>query len=474
MSDLIETTNNRQLFIDDLTVEEMNGVTRTLNQPVKYQGNPVLWPTKPWEVRRADLYASVMYDAADSLFKMWYVCKSRGYTVAYARSRDGILWDKPSLGHVVWGEGEDLVLENTTLEGPQFASPSRDNNLILVGAGNVNVIKDNRDPDPDRLYKSLFFHNKYRYASVAFSPDGERWTLYEGNPVIERASDTHTLLGWDEAIGAYVAYPRPWMSTAEGDRHIRVIARSISEDFTTWTEPEVVLEPDDQDPPGLEFYCMPVFTQAGLYVGLPWVYHAYPEEPLAGVRQGATIDAQLAYSRDGIKWHRAGDRVPFIPLGPAGSVDGARVSPAKEPVRVGDELWFYYGSSDANHYDGNRSGSICLAKLRLDGFVSVDAGAPGGSLLTKPFRCYGGELVINAAARGGAVSVAVLDEGGTLVDGFGVVDCALFDGDSVRHRMTWRHATNLDALEGSPIRLKFYMRSARLYSFSVGSTPSGM
>ena len=292
MSDLIETTNNRQLFIDDLIVEEMNGVTRTLNQPVKYQGNPVLWPTKPWEGRRADLYASVMYDAAASLFKMWYVCKSRGYTVSYATSRDGILWDKPSLGQVAWSEGEDLVLENTTLEGPQFASPSRDNNLILVGAGNVNVIKDDRDPDPDRLYKSLFFHNKYRYVSVAFSPDGERWTLYEGNPVIERASDTHTLLGWDEAIGAYVAYPRPWMSTAEGDRHIRVIGRSISEDFTTWTEPEVVLEPDDQDPPGLEFYCMPVFKQAGLYVGLPCVYHAYPEEPLAGVRQGATIDVQ--------------------------------------------------------------------------------------------------------------------------------------------------------------------------------------
>jgi hypothetical protein len=288
MGSPIEIAGARQLFMDDLVIEEMNGVTRAINQPVKYQGNPVLWPTKPWEGRRIDLYASPMYDPADGLFKMWYQSKSRAYTVSYAVSRDGILWDKPSLGNLDWGDDADVVLEDSTREGPRFASPSRDNNLILIGAGNLNVIKDDRDPDPGRLYKSLFFHNKYRYVSVAFSPDGERWTLYEGNPVIERASDTHSMLGWDEAVGAYVAYPRPWMSTAEGDRHVRVIGRSVSEDFTTWTEPDVVLEPDDQDPPGLELYCMPVFKQEGLYIGLPWAYHAYPEEPLAGVRQGAT------------------------------------------------------------------------------------------------------------------------------------------------------------------------------------------
>ena len=464
----IDIAGVRQLFVDDFVVEEMNGVARTLNQPVKYQGNPVLWPTEPWEGRRLDLYASPMYDAADGLFKMWYVSKSRGYTVCYATSRDGILWDKPSLGHVAWGDGGDIVQEDSTPGGPTFPSVSRDTNLVMLGAGNFNVIRDDRDADPDRLYKGLFFHNTYRYVSVAFSPDGERWELYGGNPVIERASDTHTLLRWDETAGAYVAYPRPWMSPAEGDRHIRVIGRSVSEDFTTWTEPEVVVEPDDQDPPGLEFYCMPVFRQGDLYVGLPWAYHGYPEEPVGGVRQAATIDAQLAFSRDGIEWRRAGDRQPFIPMGPAGSVDSKRVSPAKEPVRVGDELWFYYGSSDADHSDGFRSGSISLAKLRLDGFVSVNAGAAEGSLLTRPFRCDGGELLINAEARGGAVSVAVLGEDGAHHEGYARVDCALFDGDSVRHRVTWRAGVSLDALAGTNVRLKFYLRSARLYSFVVG------
>ena len=133
MGNLIDIAGARQLFIDDLIIEEMTGVARTLNQPAKYQGNPVLWPTKPWEGRRLDLYASPLYDAAEGLFKMWYVSKSRGYAVNYATSRDGILWDKPSLGHLAWGESEDIVLEDSTPEGPRFQSLSRGNNLIMLG-----------------------------------------------------------------------------------------------------------------------------------------------------------------------------------------------------------------------------------------------------------------------------------------------------------------------------------------------------
>ena len=98
----------------------------------------------------------------------------------------------------------------------------------------------------------------------------------------------------------------------------------------------------------------------------------------------------------------------------------------------------------------------------------MDAGAAGGTLLTKPFRCEGGELLINAEARGGAVSVAVLGEDGTHHAGYARVECALFDGDSVRHRVTWRAGVSLDALAGTNIRLKFYLRSAKLYSFVVG------
>jgi hypothetical protein len=139
---------------------------------------------------------------------------------------------------------------------------------------------------------------------------------------------------------------------------------------------------------------------------------------------------------------------------------------ANAPVRVGDELWFYYSPSAIEHGPTGRSGPICLAKLRLDGFVSVDAGEDTGTLVTQPFACEGDSLEINAQARGGLAAVAVLDRQGTQVPGFGKTDCAIFDSDSVRHTVTWRQAS-LGSLKGKVIRLKFYLRNARLYSFGL-------
>ena len=164
---------------------------------------------------------------------------------------------------------------------------------------------------------------------------------------------------------------------------------------------------------------------------------------------------------------RAGGRKPFLPNGPPGSLDAGEIYMARGPVTVGDELWFYYSACPVEHGITGRSGPICLAKLRIDGFVSIDAGQETGALVTKPFRVDGERLSLNAAARGGAVSVAVLDEHGVQHDGFQRADCALFDGDSVDHIVTWRAKSSLAELRGRPIRLKFYLRNAALYSFTI-------
>ena len=473
MFESLEVGGHRQLFIDDYIIEETRGIVRTLNQPAKYAGNPVMIPLYPWEGRLA-LYGTVWRDPKEGQFRMWYqgyggmaipqmgAANSdspwRGfdasnllYTIGYATSKDGVFWNRPNLGLVEY-------------------KGSRDNNLVLLDAAFANVIKDTHDPDPTRLYKSLFFEardpdgtpNMGDGVSIAFSPDGLRWQKYEGNPVIERSSDTHMLLGWDDLHDKYVAYCRP---SVHGGNKTRRIGRSVSDDFVNWTDPKDVLVPDDEDPPGLEFYGMPVFKYEGLYLGQLWAYHARPEEPQ--IRFAATIDVQLAVSRDGIAWQRVSDRKPFIPNGPPGSIDAGEVWTAREPVVMGDELWFYYSPGDSEHGITGRSGPICLAKLRLDGFVSVDAGDEMGALVTKPFRCDGGQLTINAAARGGSVAVAVLDEQGVQHKGYARIDCALFDGDSVRHNVTWRENVSLESLRGHVIRLKFYLRNAHLYSFAV-------
>ena len=465
----------KELFIDDGIIEESRGVTKTLHPLSKYAGNPVMIALYPWE-GALWLYGTVWREA-DGTFRMWYqgqggmAIPTMGsdisdspwshigfdpnnllYTVGYATSRDGIFWERPNLGLIEY-------------EG------SSDNNLVLLDAAFANVIKDDREQDPARLYKSLFWqsdtpdgtNNMGEGVSVAFSPDGFRWTKYAGNPVIPRSSDNHMLLGWDERHGQYVAYCRPTLH--EGNM-TRRIGRSVSDDFVTWTDPEDVLVPDADDPPGTELYGMPVFKYEGFYIGQLYIYHAPVEEKQ--IRFTGPVDVQLAVSRDGIAWERAGERAPFIPNGPPGSIDMGEIYTSLAPVVMGDELWFYYSGSAADHADIGGAAYVCLGKLRLDGFVSVDAGDETGTLVTKLFRCQGGRLSINAAARGGAVGVAVLDTDGIPHEGYSRQECALFDGDSVRHDVTWRTTASLDQLKGRDIRLKFYLRNAELYSFSQG------
>jgi hypothetical protein len=473
-SNQIATIGERkQLFLDNFIIAETRSVNRTLNQPVKYAGNPIMIPLYPWE-GRIELYGTVLRDPEEKNFRMWYMgmgnmgiaqmgventskWASMGfdpsnltYSICYATSKDGIFWERPNLGLVEY-------------------KGSKDNNVVVLNASAANVIKDQQDSNSDRLYKSLFYEsfdldgtsNEGDGVSVAFSPDGLHWTKYEGNPVITKASDSHTLLGWDDLHGQYVSYCRPSIHHGNSTRRI---GRSVSDDFVNWTDPEDVLVPDEHDPPGLQFYCMPVFKYEGLYVGQICAYHTYPEEP--HIRFFGKIDVQLAVSRDGISWDRVGQRKPFIPNGPAGSIDAGEVYMAKAPVVMDDELWFYYSPSTIEHGPTGRSGPICIAKLRLDGFVSVEAGEETGTLVTKPFRCDGGNIQINAAARGGSVAVAVLNERGIQYKGFGKIDCAILDGDSVRHNITWRNNISLAPLKGQAIRLKFYLKNAQLYSFA--------
>jgi hypothetical protein len=485
MIEPLEIGTRKQLFIDDHVVDRIDGVERTLNQPAKYMGNPIMIPLYPWE-GRLELYGTVLREPSGE-FRMWYTgmggmgvpplswsgpsvpawkamstgSKARAksadpsnmlYSICYATSNDGVFWDRPPLGLVDY-------------------KGSKDNNMVIPDACPANVIIDPRESNPDRLYKSLFFEardpsgtpNMGDGVSVAFSPDGLHWTKYEGNPVITRASDAHTLLGWDDLHGLYVSYCRP--SVHEGNM-LRRIGRSVSRDFMDWTEPEDVLVPDDQDPEGMQFYSMPAFKYEEYYLGQIHAYRTDPEAP--HVRFAGFVDVQLAASRDGIAWQRLGDRKPFIPNGPPGSIDAAEIYVAMAPVVMGDELWFYYSPGYMEHGVTGRSGPICLAKLRLDGFVSVDAGDEIGTLVTKPFLCGGGRLSINAAAGGGMVGLAVLDESGIQYPGFSRQECALFDGDSIGHNMTWREHLSLDELEGRSVRLKFYLKNAKLYAFSVG------
>jgi len=453
----------RQLFLDDFIIERTENLRRVLNQPVKHSDNPVLCREHPWEGRRVQVYGTALYDPDERLFKMWYLSIPRaaretvrvngqerpGHAtlLAYATSKDGVHWEKPSLGLV-------------DFEG------STENNLLMPEGYNVegaSILYEPSGPDPSRRYKAWYWdhgrgplvlhegvliygEDERTGMYVAFSGDGLHWTPYEGNPVIKTYSDTGQCVLWDPELQRYVAYGRLGFG--------RRVARTESPDFIHWSEPQLVLEPDAQDG-GCQFYGIAVDLYQRLYVGLLWIMH--PE-----VERLATLDVQLVTSRDGIHWERAANREVFLPNGPSGAFDAADIRTACHAVVLDDRILIYYAGASGKHGSGS-SMEIGLATLRLDGYASLNGGAAGGAVLTKAFRCPGGRLYLNADAARGEVGVTVCDAERKPLPGF--QQSLPIREDSLSAAVSFASGAEIQALAGQPIRLLVRVRSAKLYSF---------
>lgn len=490
----IKIGRQKQLFVDDYVIERMDNLTRTLNQPEKYRGNPVLLPDQPWEGFRAHMYGSVIYDREAGLFKMWYWAGT-GATMGgcYATSKDGIHWDKPDLG-IVEFEG------------------SKHNNKTNWQA--MGMIYQPDEPDPDKRYKSMWG------TRGAFSADGLRWRVPPESKDIpgDIVSDNVVPFCYDEISTRYVAFGK--VNRVSGGYERRSVSVSFSDDFLTWTPTQDILIPDSRDDAIArqtvaslkehveyddgpkwhlaQFYGHCGFPYEGMYLGLLWVFDIsgwgevewgdknWVRTPGIGGEDGPMY-VQLTSSRDLIKWQRAGDRKPFIPLGPVNSYDAGQIYTTNRPIVVGDEIWIYYAGQESTHghpidwatetdrfpnitealkhASPRYRQTICLARLRLDGWVSVDAGSKQGTITTKPMLYDGGQLVINADARRGWVAAEVLDEDARAIPGFGIGDCQRFTVNSVRGRIGWSNGFGLETLVGRTIRLRFHLANAKLYAF---------
>ena len=465
----MELNAERHLLIDNYMVEDAWNLHRAVVRPAKRIENPLVVPDRPWESNGVSA-VYVLFDEQENLFKMWYNVFSYiawrneeenwyTYWICYAESPDGITWHKPELGIV---EFEGSTKNNILMQGEWWAT---------LGT----VLKEDHETDPAKKYKLLYTDvfgvSRDQVARdggidgdwpgrsgvcMAYSADGIHWQPYSGNPVIQGESDTSNIVFWDERIEKYVLYMRPPIYAGRWKRRI---ARAESKDLLQWSDPETVLIPDELDP--LELYGMPVFQYQGYYFGLLQVYHSDTT---------ATIDVQLAFSRDGKNWERLPQRDVFLGLGVRHGqgidFDSGMVFVGK-PVFVGDEIWFYYSGCNRSHNDNGRT-CIGLAISRIDRLIGR-ATKPGelGVLLTRPFTCQGDELTINTTSTDGAIGVEVLTEDGEIIAGYERTSNPIFSGDSLGHEVRWQADRNLSDLRGQRIRLKFYMSNAVLYAFQV-------
>lgn len=495
---IIDIGNRKQLLLDEQLCESSEGVRLTMN-PARSTGEILIGVDNPYERAIPDTrigsYSSVLKE--DGKVRMWWYYnvgspeQMQYRRVCYGESEDGIHFVKPKLGLVEMG---GTKANNAVIGDP------------IQGAC---VFIDPVAP-PERRYKTQAKWGPFPGTDTTLyfyaSPDGIHWEKTHAIQV--GACDTQNVVFWDEAYGKYVMYTREWVRFGDPDargkvvdpRNHRGVRRLESTDLVTWNNESMVWEADEVDlathttstgMPPVDYYgaCVYKYPEAGdfyIFLAQPfWHWKDRPEEEKWGyspdpknldkraVRLApSTMDVRLGYSRDGKVFERAVDRGPFLGTGPEGRFDSRMVWAMPNPIEMGDEIWIYYVGTNRDHdrfidpaAPGLLSG-IGRATMRLDGFVSADADYTGGWLVTRPLTFEGEGLELNMdASAGGFVRVEMLDAEEKPVEGFTMDESETLLGNSVRMPAGWSSENDLGTLTGTPVRLKFQMRDAKLYSF---------
>ena len=441
------------LLLDQRVVADAEGVTLRLGQVNKHQANPLMREDKPWEVRYDNVYANVLYDESDNLFKCFYSpfiidevtsgtppaerasvkyrwTPKREMGLCYAYSQDGIQWTKPELGIV-------------ELHG------SKKNNLVLRGIHGTGVILDSADPDPAKRFK-LFagteVPGKERCTCVAFSRDGIHWTDPLPCTETEVPGDTHNNPLWVEQRNAYVGITRKFTDQ-------RVVMHTESRDFLGWSKAREVLRGDLLH----QTYAMQVSASHGIYLGMLAILNTETDR----------VHGELAVSDDTIQWRRVCPGVPLVPNSDRqGDYDYGCVYIAKSPLRVGDDIRIYYGASNAPH-SGWRDGFLALATLRPGRWAGYEHTSPGkrssgtpGRITTAPIICRGTKLKVNALVPQGSLRVGVVGQ-----DELAGKVCHPIRGNVVDAEVIWTSGADLSPLVGNPVQLEFTIDRGILYEF---------
>lgn len=489
---VIDIGSRRELFVDDYLVERLDGARRVLQRPIPQE--IAIKHDAPWEgsgsgyhsvFRDGDLYR--MY------YKAWHLDVSNGRLnsgahplfCCYAESDDGIHWRKPELGlHDFRGSKANNIVMVTGKIGKVDADP-----------GHPAVFKDdNPDCPADAKYKAIIRSRGPRGLLAFKSPDGIHWSPMCEAPVItEGAFDSQNLAFWDPVRREYRAYWRIFTAGVTTEKtwkpsgH-RAIRTATSKDFLNWG-PHADLTYEDSPPEHLYTNQIKSYYRAPhIFIGFPTRYiergwsdsmRALPEpehrelRAKAHIRFGTALtEGLLMSSRDGVHfqrwneaflrpgieregtWHYGHQYIAWHVVETKSAIEGAP-----------NELSLYATES---YWTGNSS-ELRRYTLRLDGFVSVSAPFAGGELVTKPLTFTGNRLTLNfSTSAAGSIRVELQNPDGKPIPGFSLADCPEIFGDELDRPVAWKGEGNLGDLAGQPVRIRFAMRDADLFSFKFG------
>lgn len=458
----VEVRDHLQLFTDDYLIDQLSGdVSKVLQKPEPKE--VVFTADAPWE-GNASAYFSVFQDG--DTYRMIYrgsgstqknkaeiegqIPKPDGKREAtcMVESQDGIHWVRPMLN--------------------QFSRDgSKENNIIWMGtsaAHNFTVFKDgNPAATPEARYKAIGGKGGPRGFQ---SSDGKHWSMIADKSLVSRGTfDSQNLAFWDAARNEYRMY---WRINPKSVRGIRT---ATSRDFAKWENEADLTYPGKANPDDLEYSDkVQLYTNAILpYFRAPHLYIGFPTQFIQKGKQNPPIFYQtqplFMSSRDGVEFERWDE--PIIPTSAPKDRDGNRANymawgllqlPGKP------EEMSVYATEAGNDHGPTR---IRRFVYRLDGFVSIHAGAEGGELLTKPLPASGTGLTLNyRVAPGGSVRVELQDTEGKPLEGFHLDACEPLSGDSVNALVKWQRNPTFKTVPAG-IRVRFVLQDADLFSMEM-------
>lgn len=494
----LPVTTQRMLFLDDAHIESMRDVRRNFHQLRRVSDEPLIVADRPTDQINVTIHGTVLRDTRDGALHMWYTSQrftkeGQVHRVCYAQSADGLHWDKPNVG-VLEIDGETA---HNVVAAPYDIGESPGSSVIHCPD------ETNKDRRLRRIYQRLG-----RGTFVAYSPDGIRWDETEDYAFHggDSASVFYDVLG-KRFVATNIVCPRigPFLR--------RTPVMATSPDFGNWSDFDTAFQCDELDDKlvverlekrravlsyGIvehfheEIDNMFSFNYADMIVGLPVMFDCCGYDEWKGTPGGrgsgkddAVSHVQIAWCRDeALKdWRRPPAREPFLPIAEPPRWDSGFHTFAESPVLMGDELWFYYSGVDRSQQhpmytlndgwkfkQGELNSGIAVAKLRLDGFASLDADRRGGEVTTKPFKLESDNILINAVVYH-ELAVDVLNASGASLAGFAASDCVPLKGDAIRHELRFKRS-KVGKLKGATIKLRFNLFGGMLFGFEMAQ-PGG-
>lgn len=470
-----------EMFVDDGLIERLGGnASLRLHSPAMKE--LALVTDRPWEGNMCGGYKTYFRDG--SVFRMYYQAWNGVITdvdgkagmqeapirIGYAESEDGIRWRRPSLGIIEFDGSTDNNITFAGIgrddKGVHGFAPFKDSNPACPPESRYKALGANAADWPLKLY-------------ALQSTDGIRWSLMQEEPLaVTGAFDSQNLAFWDAVRGEYRAYVRDFFANS-----LRGIRTCTSPDFLHWTAAEWLEYPGAPDEQLYTNQVVPYYRAPHLFLGFPARYVERPWSPSiealpelehrrrraqVSERYGAAVsDGLFMASRDGRtfkRWDEAFIRPGLRPVGSWAYGDcyqGWGLLETKSEIGgAPNELSMF---ATEGYWRGTAN-AIRRYTLRIDGFVSVHAPLGGGELTTKPLTFAGVRLLLNiSTSAGGGARVEIQAPDGCPLQGFGLGDCTEIIGDDLAFPVRWRR--NVGELAGRPVRLRFVLRDADLYSF---------